>query len=387
MESNFDYIEFARVFRNQARNIVPFDLRFERDFVADKVEKHIIQLAQGFQNEIFSDNFNDEKYVFSCQVIAEWTFHKSIDLLNSHIPPEYYDEILNNICYVIYELLKKYLDENRPQDYILERIETEVKFEYKKILEDYSRRGIIDEVEKNYALNLSSLDKMSSDKINQDNSAFYTIQQDESKYLKDKVLISYAGNLTYKYMLIAARVLKKSHCNEKDRRIVVEAFRNSMQALISKIEGFEDFELNVPQIERLVTVAAELMFHRIVVLHKLNMLEHMSETEYALEYFATVIFDLEMVYIKDNDKLKDTFEYTKGFANNNFKKYFKDYVDDGTITREQYNALLGKSYLVYLMPTINKLMYPKKSDKLKDIIFWSLFAILMIAKIILHLVK
>ncbi len=386
MERSFDYIEFANDIKTQARRLVPYELRSERDFIVNKMEEQVIKLAKGFESENFKSDLDDEKYVFACQVIAEWTFHKSIDLLNSHIPPEYYDEVLDNICYVIYELLKQYVDGEVSQDEILGVIESNVNFEYKLVIEDYERRGIIDEVEKNYALSLSNIDKLCEDKSKENNSNFYTPDTQESKYLKDKVLISYAGNLIYKYMLKAAKVLKKSNCKANDRRIVVGALRNALEAVLSKIEGYEEFEFNTMQIERLITVAAEIIFHRVVILHKLNMLE-MSETEYALEYFATVIFDLEMVYIKDNDKLKDTFEYTKGFANNNFKKYFKDYVDEGTITREQYNALLGKSYLEYLMPTINKLMYPKKSDKVKDIIFWSVIAILIIAKIILHLVK
>ena len=68
MERSFDYIEFANDIKTQARRLVPYELRSERDFIVNKMEEQVIKLAKGFESENFKSDLDDEKYVFGTTV-------------------------------------------------------------------------------------------------------------------------------------------------------------------------------------------------------------------------------------------------------------------------------------------------------------------------------
>ena len=48
-----------------------------------------------------------ENQCFYIQVIAEWSFHKSIDLVHSGILPQYWDSIMQKIAFTIFEVAKQ----------------------------------------------------------------------------------------------------------------------------------------------------------------------------------------------------------------------------------------------------------------------------------------
>ena len=63
-----------------------------------------MEYIQAF-SELVKDSENklsDEQIIFILQVIAEWSFHKSIDLVHSRILPEYWDGIMQKIAFTIF---------------------------------------------------------------------------------------------------------------------------------------------------------------------------------------------------------------------------------------------------------------------------------------------
>lgn len=61
------------------------------------------------------------------QIIAEWSFHKSVDLIRSGIPQQYWDPIMQKIAYTIFEIAKNAFHQGLPQDQCLQLIEHHVK--------------------------------------------------------------------------------------------------------------------------------------------------------------------------------------------------------------------------------------------------------------------
>ena len=77
----FDHKQFANDLASQAVELVPKDFD---DFQEDYVVKTLVNFAALAGEAISNDtklNFNADQAVFVTQIIAEWSFHKSIDFI------------------------------------------------------------------------------------------------------------------------------------------------------------------------------------------------------------------------------------------------------------------------------------------------------------------
>ena len=120
---NFDYESFAQNLAAQAQELVPQDFD-------DNQKQYVINTLGNFSllsgKALAEDpnlNFNEEQAVTITQIIAEWSFHKSVDLIRSGIPQQYWDGVMQKIAYTIFEIAKQTFSQNLPHDKILELIE------------------------------------------------------------------------------------------------------------------------------------------------------------------------------------------------------------------------------------------------------------------------
>lgn len=160
---NFDYENFAQNLASQAQELVPQDFTNEQ-------KQYVINTLGNFSllsgKAIAEDpnlNFNEEQAVTITQIIAEWAFHKSVDVIRSGIPQQYWDGILQKIAYTIFEIAKQTFSQGLPHDKILELIEHHVKKSYNEALEELKNKGIIDEGLMEYAASQSNMDKMAQE--------------------------------------------------------------------------------------------------------------------------------------------------------------------------------------------------------------------------------
>ena len=79
------------------------------------------------------------------QIIAEWSFHKSVDLIRSGIPQEHWDTVMQKIAFTIFEIAKQTFRQGMPQDQILQLIEHHVKKTYLDAIAELKDKGVIDE--------------------------------------------------------------------------------------------------------------------------------------------------------------------------------------------------------------------------------------------------
>lgn len=160
---NFDYEAFAQNLAAQAQELVPQDFD-------DNQKQYVINTLGNFSllsgKALAEDpnlNFNEEQAVTITQIIAEWSFHKSVDLIRSGIPQQYWDGVMQKIAYTIFEIAKQTFSQNLPHDKILELIEHHVKKSYNEALEELKNKGAIDEGLMEFAESQSNMDKMAKE--------------------------------------------------------------------------------------------------------------------------------------------------------------------------------------------------------------------------------
>ena len=156
----FDYKGFADAMTSQAKELVPPELNEQqKEYVVKTLGNFTMLAGEALYNDT-SLNLSPEQAVFITQIIAEWSFHKSIDLIHSGILPQYWDGIMQKIAFTIFEVAKQAVIRNIPQDQLLQAVEHHVNKVYKASIEELQAKGIIDEEVKNRAESQSNIDAM-----------------------------------------------------------------------------------------------------------------------------------------------------------------------------------------------------------------------------------
>lgn len=156
----FDYKQFATDLSVQAKELVPQDLEpFQKDYIVKTLVNFSNLAGEAISNDAEA-GFNAEQAILLTQIIAEWSFHKSVDLIRSGIQPEYWDGVMQKIAFTIFDIGKQTIKQGLPQDKILELIEHHVIKSYEAALEELQQRGIIDEELKEQAEKQNNLNQL-----------------------------------------------------------------------------------------------------------------------------------------------------------------------------------------------------------------------------------
>lgn len=156
----FDYKQFSSDLATQAKELVPQDFEpFQKDYVVKTLANFSLMAGEAISNDAEA-GFNAEQAIFLTQIIAEWSFHKSVDVIRSGIQPEYWDIVLQKIAFTIFEIGKNTIKQNMPQDKILELVESQVLKAYQEALDELQQRGIIDEELKENAAKQNNLNQL-----------------------------------------------------------------------------------------------------------------------------------------------------------------------------------------------------------------------------------
>ena len=156
----FDYKEFASSMASQAKDLVPPDLQdHEKEYIVKTLGNFTLLAGEALSNDT-SLELNADQAVFITQIIAEWSYHKSIDLIKSGILPQYWDSIMQKIAFTIFEVAKQAVIRKIPQDQLLQAVEHHVIKVYKQSIEELEKKGVINEEVRNRAENQSNIDAM-----------------------------------------------------------------------------------------------------------------------------------------------------------------------------------------------------------------------------------
>ena len=156
----FDYKGFAASMAEQAQSLVPHDLEdSQKEYIVKTLGNFTLLAGEALYNDE-ELKINADQAVFITQIIAEWSFHKSIDLIKSGILPQYWDSIMQKIAFTIFEIAKQAIIRKIPQDQLLQAVEHHVIKVYQQSIEELQQKGVIDEEVKNQAVNQSNIDAM-----------------------------------------------------------------------------------------------------------------------------------------------------------------------------------------------------------------------------------
>ena len=140
----FNYQEFAQNLTQQAVELVPKDFTDpEKQYVVNTLLNFSALAGEALYNDTES-NFTADQAMMITQIIAEWAFHKSVDLIRSKLPQEYWDPIMQKIAFTIFEIAKQTFKQGLTQDQILQLIEQNVKKTYLDAIAELKDKGLID---------------------------------------------------------------------------------------------------------------------------------------------------------------------------------------------------------------------------------------------------
>ncbi len=160
---NFDYEGFAQNLAAQAQELVPQEFNdVQKQYVINTLGNFALLSGKALAEDP-NLNFNEDQSITITQIIAEWSFHKSVDLIRSGIPQQYWDSVMQKIAYTIFEIAKQTFSQGLPHDKILELIEHHVKKSYLEAITELKNKGVIDEGLMEYAASQSNMDKMAQE--------------------------------------------------------------------------------------------------------------------------------------------------------------------------------------------------------------------------------
>ncbi len=161
--NGFEYKEFAQNLAQQALELIPPDFDDnQKNYVANTLLNFSTIAGQALYDE---GQFNVDQAVMITQIIAEWSFHKSVDLVRSGIPQQYWDPIMQKIAFTIFEIAKNAFSQNLPQDQCLQVIEHHVKKTYLDCIAELKDKNLIDEGLMEQASMQSNIDAMAQQQV------------------------------------------------------------------------------------------------------------------------------------------------------------------------------------------------------------------------------
>ena len=156
----FNYQEFAQNLTMQAQELVPKDFSpNDQQYIVNTLLNFSTLAGEALYNDTES-NFNADQAPMIPQIIAEWSFHKSVDLIRSGIPQEFWDSIMQKIAFTIFEIAKQTFKQGMPQEQILQLVEHHVKKSYLDSIAELKEKGLIDEGLMEQASRQSNIDDM-----------------------------------------------------------------------------------------------------------------------------------------------------------------------------------------------------------------------------------
>ena len=253
----FDYKGFAANMAEQAKELVPKELQDrEKEYIVKTLGNFTLLAGEALYNDK-ELNLTVDQAVFITQIIAEWSFHKSIDLIHSGILPQYWDSIMQKIAFTIFEVAKQAVIRKIPQDQLLQAVEHHVLKVYNSSIEELEKKGVIDEATKNRAESQSNIDAMAKaaqeGQIRQKQEAAERAERNmeaaqkkraerQRKQKQEKVLASMPQGISNKQMKLMSLALVLKILSQDKVTTILNKFDSNDSLAISQYMNMADLE-------------------------------------------------------------------------------------------------------------------------------------------------
>lgn len=130
----------------QIQPLLPKDVnKLQEDYLVSNIRKSATLMASGIQDDDEFSRIDFEQQCFYIQVMAEWSFHKEIDLFRSGIPAKYWKVVMQKIWYAMWEVMYACVKNEAPETVVLSLVERFVNRTYRDAVEELKENEVIDE--------------------------------------------------------------------------------------------------------------------------------------------------------------------------------------------------------------------------------------------------
>ena len=242
----FDCDAFAKDLAGQASQVVPKDIQKEdKDFVVEIILRFCKMAGDALVNEENS-KLNAQQASLITQFIGEWIFHKSIDIIRAGIEPKFREGILQKVAFTVFDIAKKAVERDMPQEQLITLVEAQVKKCFTKALEDLKEKGILNEQITQNALAQSNIDAMAVEQAEEETVNEIATMSD-SKIIKLASLAVLIRNFPPERM---KGILQKFNKPERDVLLRYLKMPNLEEKLDLKatIKCFEEIKNTLPEV-------------------------------------------------------------------------------------------------------------------------------------------
>lgn len=238
----FNYQEFAQNLTAQAQELVPQDFGdIEKQYVVNTLLNFSTLAGEAIYNDTES-NFNADQAMMITQIIAEWSFHKSVDLVRSGIPQEFWDPIMQKIAFTIFEIAKQTFKQGLPQDQILQLIEHHVKKTYLDAIAELKQKGFIDDGLMEQASKQSNIDAMMQQMSDEEAAQQQSVDNQQQMPMPQQAgqTVPVQGGTSPKIMKLATVALLFQKMKQEKVQIILNKFNPEDAQTVIKYMGMPD---------------------------------------------------------------------------------------------------------------------------------------------------
>ena len=158
------YVDFIQNLIDQVAPLLPEDVNeLHKNYLTTNMKKSATLLAESMQDTEEFKNLDFENQCFYIQVMAEWSFHKEIDLFRSGIPAKYWKVVMQKIWYAMWEVMYACVKNEAPEAVVLSLVKRFVDRTYNDAVEELKESAVIDDTVEEKAKEQSNIDKMAQE--------------------------------------------------------------------------------------------------------------------------------------------------------------------------------------------------------------------------------
>ena len=140
------YTEYIESLIEQMTPMLPEDVNaLQKDYLISNIRKSATLLASSMEDDEEFSQLDFDSQCFYIQVMAEWSFHKEIDLFRSGIPAKYWKIVMQKIWFTMWEVMYACVKNEAPETVVLSLVERFVNRTYRDAVEELKENEIIDE--------------------------------------------------------------------------------------------------------------------------------------------------------------------------------------------------------------------------------------------------
>lgn len=155
------YILYIESLIKQIAPELPNDInKLQQNYLVNNIRRSTTLLARSMQEDKVFQALDFERQCTLIQIMAEWSFHKEIDLFRSGIPAKYWKIVMQKIWYTMWEVMYACAQNNAPDSVVLSVVERYVTRTYNDAVEELKNsKAITEETEENAKVQ-SNIEKM-----------------------------------------------------------------------------------------------------------------------------------------------------------------------------------------------------------------------------------